>query len=175
MRKQHLISFNILLFVLASLLIVNCVSRTDGKMENGYVNEIDTLFEENTTNIIAIGRTFYRKQATIHNGLLEFKQPDGEKYIIVVVKEKESDEFSLFVIEDFNEFIEKTKVVMNNSSKDYTVSIDDLESTFMRKSLSFDKGVFIRKEANNTPSTIFDLSEKDINEIDAAYNSFLNE
>jgi hypothetical protein len=45
----------------------------------------------------------------------------------------------------------------------------------MRKSMSFDKGVFIRKEANKTPSVIFDLSEQDLQEIETAYNLFLNE
>src|SRR5690606_36550320 len=97
-------------------------------------------------------RTFYRKLPTINNGLLEFKQPKGETYVTVVIKEKESNDFSLFVIENFKEFLENSKVIMNNPNKDYTISIDDIKSTYMRKSLTFEKGVFIRKEANKTPS-----------------------
>jgi hypothetical protein len=160
---------------LASSIIVNCISRTDGKKGNGYVNETDTLFEENTYDVLAIDRTFFRKLPTINNGLLEFKKPYGKSYIIVVVNGDDIDNFSIFVIEDFFEFLESSKVVMNHRHKDYTISIDDIKSTYMRKSMSFDKGVFIRKEANKTPSVIFDLSEQDLQEIEAAYNLFLNE
>jgi hypothetical protein len=175
MKKKTVIFLNIILFFLASFVVVNCSSRDKNKNKNGYVNETDTLFEENTHAVLAIDRTFFRKQPTIHNGLLEFKQPENETYVIVVVKEKRSTGFSLFVIEDFKEFLENTKVVMNHSQEDYTIPIDYLKLTYMRKSISFDKGVFIRKEANKTPSVIFDLSEQDLHEIETAYNLFLNE
>jgi uncharacterized protein YkvS len=175
MKKKTVVFLNIVLFLLACSVISNCISRTDGKKENGYVNETDTLFEENTNAVLDIERTFFRKQPSINNGLIEFKQPKGETYVTVVVKDKNSVDFSLFVIEDFKEFLENTKVVMNHSHKDYTLSIDDLKSTYMRKSMTFKKGIFIRKEANKTPSVIFDLSEQDLQEIEAAYNLFLNE
>ena len=175
MNKKTVIFLNIFLFFLASFLIVNCSYKNKNQNENGYINETDTLFEESTNAIIAVDRTFFRKQPTINNGLLEFKQPKGEAYVTVIVKEKKSTDFSLFVIEDFKVFLDNTKVVMNHSQKDYTISIDDIKSTYMRKSMTFDKGVFIRKEANKTPSAIFDLSEQDLKEIEEAYNLFLNE
>ena len=45
----------------------------------------------------------------------------------------------------------------------------------MRKSLSFESGIFIRKEVNISASAIFDLSEKDLNAMEEAYNMYLKE
>lgn len=173
MRKRAVKFLAIILFLLACSVIVNC--NSSNKRKNGYVNETEILIEEKTNTILAIDRTFYRKLPTIHNGLIEIKQPDGEPYIVVVVNGKDLKNFSLFVIEDFHEFLENAKVVMNDSNQDITLSIDDLKSTYMRKSVSFEKGVFIQKETNNTSSVIFDLSKQDLKEIEEAYNLLLNE
>ena len=47
---------------------------------------------------------------------------------------------------------------MTNKDLDIIIDVDGLKSTSMRKSMSFEKGIFIRKESNKTPSVIFDLS-----------------
>ncbi|MCX7551886.1 hypothetical protein [Xanthomarina sp. F2636L] len=174
MYKRTVVFVNIILFLTVCLVVVNCHSKNK-KIENGHVNDRDTLIDEHTNTIVAIDRVFYRKKGTLHNDPLEFKIPDGESYVVVVVKSKDFKKFSLFVIEDYSLFLENAKDVMSHSNEDYTICIDDLESTYMRKSLSFEKGVFIRKEVNKTPSAIFDLSAKDLKEIENAYQLLLNE
>lgn len=169
------IIFNIVLFLLACFMVVNCNSKKSTVKESGYVNEIDTLLDKNTKNILTIERTFYRKTPTIHNSLIEFKQPIGETYVLVVVSDQESNEFALFVIEDFNEFIKNANYIMTNKDLDIIIDVDGLKSTSMRKSMSFEKGIFIRKESNKTPSVIFDLSEQSLKELESAYKLYINE
>ena len=175
MNKKSVIFVNIILFILICLVIVNCSSNKKASSNSGYIKEIDTLFEEKTNKVLSIERTFFRKLATVHNGVLEFKQPQGETYVIVLIKDPETKNFSLFVIEDFNEFINNANYIMNNKEVDLTKDVDVLKSTSMRKSLSFEKGIFIRKEANRTPSVIFDLSEQSLKELEEAYSLYLNE
>jgi hypothetical protein len=175
MNKIFVVFSNIVLFTMASLIIVNCNSNKKAYNNSGYVKEIDTLFEANTNKILSIDRTFFRKNPTVHNNLIEFKQREGETYVVVVIKKINSNDFSIFVIEDFNEFIKNAIYIMDNKKSDIIVDVDDSKSTSMMKSLSFKKGVFIRKEADKTPSVIFDLSEENLKEIEEAYNLYLNE
>ncbi|TYA58265.1 hypothetical protein [Formosa maritima] len=175
MNKRSLVFVNFVLFIIVCLLVVNCKSNWKTHHTSGYVNEVDTLYEERSNKILSIDRTFYRKLPTVHNGVIEFKQTKGETYVIVVINDVKAEGFAMFVIEDFKEFIKNANHIMSNMDLDITVNVDDLKSTSMRKSISFKKGVFLSKEANNTKSTIFDLSEETINQIQEAYFKYLNE
>lgn len=175
MNKNLVVFSNILLFSMACLVFVNCNLKENTNKKNGYIKEIDTLFESNSNKVLSIHRTFFRKMPTVHNGLIEFKQPEGEAYVIVVIKGLKAKEFSLFIIQDFNKFIKDATHIINFKELDIIVDVDSLKSTSMRKSLSFNKGIFIRKEADYTPTVIFDLSEQNLKEIEEAYNLYLNE
>ncbi|WP_417872619.1 hypothetical protein [Xanthomarina gelatinilytica] len=155
--------------------LINCNSKPHRDLDSGYVKEIDTLFGKHDHNILSINRTFYRKPPTLHNGLLELMQPEGSTYVVAVVKQKNADNFSLFVIEDFKQFLKQVLEVKNDIHADITISIDDMESTYMRKSVTFKNGVFISKEQNRTPSVMFDLSEQDLKDIENAYNLYIKE
>ena len=175
MKKRIIVFINITLFLLASLVILNCNSNQKKFKPGGYINETETIFESKTNKILSIDRIFYRKLPTVHNGLIEIKQPKGEDYVIVVVKETGAEDFALFIIEDFNLFLKNARFIIESREKDVFIDVDDLKSTSMRKSLSFERGIFIRKEVNISASAIFDLSEKDLNAMEEAYNMYLKE
>lgn len=175
MKKQSIVIINIVLFFLACLVMVNCNSNQKAYKTSGYVNDVDTIFDSETKKILSIDRKFFRKLPTVHNGLIEIKQPYGESYVIVIVKDLKSEDFALFVIEDINLFLKNAEFIMDHEGMDVFIDVDDLKSTTMRKSLSFERGVFIRKKVNTSASTLFDLSENDLNDIEEAYHKYLRE
>ncbi|MFL0352212.1 hypothetical protein [Xanthomarina sp. GH4-25] len=175
MTKKLVVCLNLGLFLMTCFVIVNCNSNKNTNNESGYINEVDTLYELKTNKILSIERTFFRKKPTIHHGLIELKQPKGESYVIFLIKKEGSKEFSLFVIEDFNEFLKNANLLMHNKHLDFFIDVDDLKSTSMRRSMSFEKGIFIRKETNNSAGTILDLSEESVNQMQEAYTKYLNE
>ncbi len=175
MKKKSIVIINIVLLLLACLVIVNCNSNQNTYKTGGYIKDVDTIFDSETKKILSIDRKFFRKLSTIHNGLIEIKQPYGVSFVIVIVKDLKSDDFALFVIEDLNLFLKNAKLVMDNKEEDVIMDVDDLKSTSMRKSLSFKRGIFISKDVNTSSSTLFDLSENDLNDIEDAYHRYLIE
>ena len=173
MKKKLIVLINIVLFLLACVIMVNCNSNQNNYKAGGYINDIDTIFDSETKKILSIDRKFFRKLPTVHNGLIEIKQPYGESFVIVIVKDAKLDDFALFVIEDFDSFFKQAKFVMDNKEMDVIIDVDDLKSTSMRKSLSFKRGIFISKDVNTSASTLFDLSENDLNDIEEAYHKYL--
>lgn len=142
---------------------------------NGYVKIVDTIYESNNENDRFVYQTFYQKITTPNNGFIQIKSNLSDSSFYFSVSKKRGDDPVVFKINNFDTFLEQAEFTINSNQTDYTVPLDSLKTTFMRKSLSFKKGVFIIHIYNTNKNVLFDLSKNDIKILKQAYETFLEE
>lgn len=157
--------------------IISCNSSNKrlNSNKNGYVKIYDTIINSNSTNMREIFRTFYQKTPTIHNEFIQIKQSVNDSNIYFETKVKETNKSVRFRINNFDTFLDQTDYVINSNLDNITLALDSLEQTYMRKSLSFDEGMFVIHIYDNNKNVLFDLSKDDIDKIKKAYSTYLNE
>lgn len=159
-----------------TVFLMGCHSSEKNRINNrnGYVKIVDTINDFNNDHY-EIYRTFYQKTPTVNNGFIQIKTRLNDNSFFFFANTTKGDEPVTFKIADFDSFLNQMDIIIQSNRKDYTVALDSLETTFMRKSLSFKKGVFIIHIYENNKNILFDLSENDIKIIKQAYNAYLEE
>ena len=163
-------------FLVISVFIISCTTKKNNSSNrNGYVKKYDTIFNSNSDNMTEIYRTFYQKKPTLHNGLIELKYSSNDSSFYLAAQEKTTNEYINIKIKDINIFFNQTEYILNSNLNNITIALDSTEQTHLRKSLSFDKGIFFIHNYDINKNILFDLSEKDIELIKESYNTYINE
>lgn len=166
------------LFLIAiSVTIIGChfSDETRSNNINGYIKKYDTVKNSNSSDMKQIFRTFYQKTPTINNGFIQIKECMNDQTIYVSTNEKSTSDTVSFRIPDFDTFLNQTDYVINSNLNNITIALDSLEQTYIRKSLSFEKGIFLVHNYEENKNILFDLSLEDVKIIKQAYNKYLKE
>ena len=153
----------------------NSSNKNTTNNRNGYVKTFDTIYDANNNNSKLVYQTFYQKAPTVDNDFIQIKNRLNDNSFFFFVNTKKGNESVAFKISDFDLFLNQMETIIQSNQTEYTVALDSLETTYMRKSLSFKKGVFIIHIYENNRNILFDLSENDIKIIKQAYKTFLEE
>lgn len=164
-----------LIVITVFLIGCNLTNNTRENSRNGYIKKYDTLFNSNSGNMKHVFRSFYQKNPTIHNELIQIKHCLTNNTYYIGTKEKQTNETISFKIQDFNTFLNQTDYIINSNLNDINIALDSLEQTYIRKSLSFEEGIFVIHIYDNDKNVLFDLSKDDIEIIKKAYNTYHNE
>ena len=164
-----------LIVITVFLIGCNLSNNSRENSRNGYLKKYDTIINSNSGDMKFIYRTFYQKKPTIHNELIQIKQCLTNNTFYIETKEKQTNETINFKIHDFNTFLNQTDYIINSNLNNITIALDSLEQTYIRKSLSFEEGIFVIHIYDNNKNVLFDLSKDDIEIIKKAYNTYLNE
>lgn len=174
---MRVIAYMQICLIVTTVFFIGCNSteQTRANNRNGYVKKYDTMFNSKTPDTKLVYRTFYQKTPTIHNSLIQIKECLNDNNIYLTTNEKETSETISFKINDFNTFLNQTDYVINSNLNNITVALDSLEQTYIRKSLSFKKGIFVIHIYDTNRNILFDLSENDVAIIKKAYKQYLEE
>lgn len=169
--------YNALLIFSITMVVLQCQSKDKLRFNstNGYVKYFDTVKNFNTENEQFVYRVFYQKTPTLHNGLIQLKHAFYNKYYYLTVKDKKNGENISIEINDLNVFLNQTDYVMNSKLDNVTIALDSTEKTYIRKSLSFKKGIFFIHIYDTNKNILFDLSDKDIEALKKAYTKYTKE
>lgn len=159
------------------MILLQCQSSEKLKLNsaNGYVKMYDTIQNFSTNGVKRIYRTFYQKTPTIHNGIIQLKHAYHDNSYYLVTQEKNSDERVSIKIKDLNIFLNQTDYIINSNLNNITIALDSTEQTYIRKSLSFEKGIFFIHIYDTNKNILFDLSHRDLEVIKEAYKAYINE
>lgn len=142
---------------------------------NGYVKIYDTIQNFSTNGMKHIYRTFYQKTPTIHNELIQLKHSIHNNSYCLTTQEKNSNVRVNIKIKDLNIFLNQTDYIMNSNLTNITIALDSTEQTYIRKSLSFKKGIFFIHSYDTNKNILFDLSENDIEILKEAHKMYTKE
>jgi hypothetical protein len=141
---------------------------------NGYVTIADTIYDS-YKNVDEIYRTFYQKKPTINNDFIQIKNRMSDNSYFFYTRVKNEVNPIVFKINDFDTFLNQLDYVLNSNLNNTTIALDSLEQTYIRKSLTFKKGIFFIHNYQKNKNIIFDLSENDIKILKEAYQTYLDD
>ena len=159
------------------MIVLQCQSTDNLKFHSttGYVKHYDTIQNFETENEQFVYRIFYQKTPTLHNGLIQLKHELLNKEYYLTIRDKKTNKNISIKINDLNVFLNQSDYIINSKLNNITIALDSTEQTHLRKSLSFDKGIFFIHNYDTNKNILFDLSDKDILVIKNAFKMYSNE